>query len=73
MNTKDLPKEYIKRKQTIIELHKEGKSHQDIRMLTNTHLSVIKRIVQKSQCEEETGMFNVNKHDCWLMPTSYTY
>ena len=73
MNTKDLPKEYIKRKQTIIKLHKEGKSHQDIRRLTNTHPSVIKRIVEKSECEEETGMFNVNKHDCWIIPTSYTY
>lgn len=73
MNTKDLPKEYIKRKQRIIELHNEGKSLHDIIKLTNTHHSVIKRIIQKSECEEKTGIFNVNKHDCWLIPTSYTY
>ena len=73
MNTKDLPQEYISRKKMIIKLHNEGKSHQDIKKLTNTHPTIIKRILEKNESEEKTGIFNVNKHDCWIIPTSYTY
>lgn len=73
MNTKVLPKEYTDRKKKIINLHESGISIQEIKTLTNTHPSVIKRIIERNKSEEKTGIFNVNKHDCWLAPTSYNY
>jgi DNA invertase Pin-like site-specific DNA recombinase len=73
MNTKLLPKEYTDRKKKIIELHETGMAVQEIKKLTKTHPSVIKRIIEKNESEEKTGMFNVNKHDCWFIPTSYNY
>lgn len=73
MNTKNFPQEYLNRKQTIIKLHKEGNSIQEIKRKTNTHPSVIKGILQRNESSENKEIFNVNEYDCWIIPTSSTY
>ena len=70
MNTKQLPSKFISKRKKIIELHKQEVQIQEIKKLTNAHPSVIKRIIERNQSEEKIGIFNVNKHDCWLAPTS---
>ena len=62
---------FSERRKKIIELHKKGLSIQEIKIQTNTHPSVIKRLIERNRCEENVGFFNINKHDCWIMPTTY--
>lgn len=73
MNTKNLPKEYLIRKKLIINLHKEGKSINEITKLTKTRYSIIKGILERNESIENSGIFNVNKYDCWIIPTSNEY
>jgi hypothetical protein len=55
MNTKLLPKEYTDRKKKIINLHESGLSIQEIKTLTNTHPSVIKRIIERNKSEYKSA------------------